>query len=441
MNYNDAVFEIEEVPKFTTKNPLEETKGFYLFLQERYNFKEEQLGRIIHVAGTNGKGSVCAFFNSIFNEAGLHTGLFTSPHLVTTRERFVIDNEMITEELFVRGYLELKEAVRAYNEIKKDYHPTYFEILFFIMIFIFKDQKLDYLILETGLGGRLDTTNIFEKPALTVITEIGLDHMAYLGDTFEKIATEKAGIIKPGAPLAFTDKRPESTRVFEKRAKELKVDYIKSNTNDIKTRAFTKKSIDFSVSNRYYEYDRLKININALYQVENAALVLAGLHLLKDANISEQAILEGIGKMRWPGRMEELLPGVYVDGAHNEDGIEAFADTLESIWKDDSCIIVFSAVNDKDYDSMIKTICKLDCVKDIIVTHIPGYRGTDTNLLTDRFRRYTDKEISVCERIEDAIDEALAIKSRGENRTVFFVGSLYLVGFIKDILCEKGLEK
>lgn len=441
MTYNEAVYEIEEIPKYTTKNPLEETRGFYEFIQDNYNFKEESLGKIVHVAGTNGKGSVCSFLNSICISAGLRTGMFISPHLITTRERFIVDNEIISEEEFVEGYERLKKAVDEYNQIKPDYHPTYFEILFFIMLFLFKDKKLDYLILETGLGGRLDTTNVFSKPSLTIITEIGFDHMAYLGNTLEKIASEKAGIIKKDCPLVFFDKREETSKVIEDRANELGVDYIKTCPEDIKNYTITKKCIDFSVLNRYYEYDRLKINISAVYQLENANLALAGIHALNDSRISRNAVIDGIQNMRWPGRMEELIPGVYVDGAHNEDGIEAFAKTLDTLWRDDDCVIVFSAVNDKDYDSMIKTICGLKCVKDIVVTHIPGSRGTSTEQLTNRFREYTDKEITICERIEEAIDTSLAIQKRGENKTVFFVGSLYLVGFIKDILCEKGLEK
>ena len=215
--YEQAQDYILEVPKFTTKNPLEETRGFYHFLQTR-GYQEEKLGKIIHIAGTNGKGSVCAFMDAVCRESGYRVGMFTSPHLISMRERFVIDGEMVSEEAFLEAFWWLEEAIDAYHEQKADYQPTFFERLFFMSLFLFQRAGVDISIMETGLGGRLDTTNVFEHPSVCVITEIGLDHMAYLGDTIEKIAEEKAGIIKEGSPVVFVDKRPESTVVIEKRA-------------------------------------------------------------------------------------------------------------------------------------------------------------------------------------------------------------------------------
>ncbi|MDE7206883.1 MAG: bifunctional folylpolyglutamate synthase/dihydrofolate synthase, partial [Lachnospiraceae bacterium] len=217
-NYNEAERFISQVPKFTVKNPLEETKKFYAFLQEE--IKEEQLGKIIHVAGTNGKGSVCAFLQQIFLESGYHVGMFVSPHLVTTRERFVIDGEIVSEDAFVEAFNWLSAKINAYQAFLKDYTPTYFERLFFMGLYLFAKAGIRITVLETGLGGRLDTTNVIKNPALCVITEIGIDHTLYLGDTIEQIAYEKAGIIKPNVPVVFWERNKEAFDVLMKKASD-----------------------------------------------------------------------------------------------------------------------------------------------------------------------------------------------------------------------------
>ena len=217
-SYYEAEQFIAEVPRFTTKNPLEETKGFYGFLQTEID--EKQLGKIVHVAGTNGKGSVCAFLNQVFLESGYHVGMFTSPHLITTRERFVIDGEMVSEDAFVEAFNWLSDKIIAYRAFRRDYTPTYFERLFFMGMYLFAKTGVEVTVLETGLGGRLDTTNVINNPVLCIITEIGIDHVAYLGDTIEKIAYEKAGIIKPNVPVVLWERKKEAFDVLAKKASE-----------------------------------------------------------------------------------------------------------------------------------------------------------------------------------------------------------------------------
>ena len=206
-NYQVAEAFLAEVPKFTRKNPLEQSKAFYQYIQQNHSaaFAEKNLGRIVHVAGTNGKGSVCAFIQQICLESGLHVGMFTSPHLITTRERFCIDGEMISEEVFLKAFCWLADRLGEYRAEQPQYQPSYFERLFFMGVYIFASAGVDITILETGLGGRLDTTNVIQSPAVCVITEIGRDHMEYLGDTIEEIAGEKAGIIKPRIPVVFAN--------------------------------------------------------------------------------------------------------------------------------------------------------------------------------------------------------------------------------------------
>lgn len=436
--YQEAENYISEVPKFTRKNPLEETKRFYQFLQMR-GYREKDLGKIVHVAGTNGKGSVCAFLNSVCMESGYHVGMFTSPHLITMRERFVIDGEIVSEEAFLEAFLWLEEEISAYHEQTPDYQPTFFERLFFMGVYLFQKAGVEITIMETGLGGRLDTTNVIEKPSVCVITEIGLDHMAYLGETIEKIAKEKAGIIKQDIPVVFVDKRRESSVVIERTAAERNACCYKVSNNEYKINEIKKKSIDFSVCSRYYDYVRLEVETKAVYQAENAAIAVQALEVLKEQEnlngITKETIISGIRKMRWPGRMEEILPQVYIDGAHNEDGIEVFIESVKAGWQQEErkrCFLIFSAVNDKKYDRMIEMLTELVCITDFCITRIPEQRGVDIDELEKQFRSHTDRNIHVFEEIKDAF--AYCMHHKGDEDVVYIVGSLYLAGLVEDLV-------
>ena len=189
MNYREIVDYIEEIPKFTSK-------------------------KVIHVAGTNGKGSVCAYLDSMLRAGGYKVGLFTSPHLVKINERFKINGEMISDERFVKAFEEVQKIIKKAQEDGLD-HPSYFETLFLMGMVVFKEANVDYVVLETGLGGRLDATNTVDHPLACIITSISLDHVEYLGDTIGKIAGEKAGIIKPQVPVIYDGHQPEASEVIE----------------------------------------------------------------------------------------------------------------------------------------------------------------------------------------------------------------------------------
>ena len=214
--YEEAVAYIEEIPKFTTKNKLEHTRKCLDLLGS-----PDKKRKIIHVAGTNGKGSVCAFLSTMLEEGGYKCGLFTSPHLIKINERFQINEEMVSDEAFLRAFLKIKALADELVEAG-DYHPTYFEFLFLMGMVIFDEADVDLLVLETGLGGRLDATNSIVSPLACVITSISLDHVEYLGDTIEKIAAEKAGIIKNGIPVVAVDEENGAFPVIERTAKEKK---------------------------------------------------------------------------------------------------------------------------------------------------------------------------------------------------------------------------
>lgn len=436
-SYSEAERFLEALPRFTRKNSMEETRGFYEYVQGCENgiYRECSLGRVIHVAGTNGKGSVCAFLQSICRESGYRTGMFISPHLVTTRERFCVDGVMISEEEFVEAFCWLSDKITEYRRIRPEYCPTYFERLFFMGIYVFARGKVDITILETGLGGRLDTTNVVKNPVVTVITEIGLDHTAYLGETIQEIAAEKAGIIKPGVPVVFSDRKRAASDVIRGKAEKLGCECHAVSENDYKINEIQKKYIDFSVVSRYYDYGRMIARTTACYQAENAAVAVRTCEILKRAcgfdRFTVESIKEGIRQMHWACRMDEVSPGVFIDGAHNEDGIAAFVQSLKL--SPEHCVLIFSVLRDKQYDKMIELLCGLSMVTDFVITQIPTQRGANLEEIRAGFEQKIDRHtqrIYTYEKIEDALAYGLSVKKRDGGR-VYIVGSLYLAGIVE----------
>ena len=427
MNYEEAVAYIEETPKFTTKNKLSHTKECL----KRLGNPEKKF-RVIHVAGTNGKGSTCAFLTSIFREAGYSCGLFTSPHLVTINERFQINEKNIDDDTFLAAFLKVRALV---DELVAEgsYHPTYFEMLFLMGMVIFADAGVDYVMLETGLGGRLDATTAVEEPAACVITSISFDHMQYLGNTIREIAGEKAGIIVPGVPVIFDGNDPEAAKVIRDQAEKLGSPWFEVKREDAEIKGITSGGIDFSVKNGYYGNTVFSIPFIARYQVMNASLVLKTVEVLKQQiSIPEDAVKKGLLETRWQGRMETVLPGVIVDGAHNEDGVEKFVETAEHFQKEYPLTLLFSAVDDKDYTDMIRTILGRIRFRHVVVTQVGGYRKVPAEELAEIFRREGCPSAQAFEDTEMAFRAALSLK--GEDGMLFCVGSLYLVGEIKELL-------
>ncbi len=435
-SYEEAEAFLLEVPTFTRKNSLEET-GLFL---EALGSPEESC-KIIHVAGTNGKGSVCAYLCSILKEAGCRTGMFTSPHLVEMRERFRVDGEIISKERFLWGLSFVMERLKKVRKAagRPEYHPTFFELLFLMGMVIFREEKVEYLLMETGLGGRLDATNAVKHPILTVITEIGMDHMEYLGDTIEQIAGEKAGILKAGVPVVFCDKRKEASEVIRKRAEILENRVVAIGKKDYFYRKLTNKSIDFSMQSRYYDYIRLSLATTALYQIENAAVAVRCTEELRRQSVDRrilsmtgEQIQKGLKETVWEGRMEEVLPHIFVDGAHNEDGIRAFAESVAA----DGCkgrrILVFSAVADKEYEKMIGILQDRQLFDAVGVVGIHSERAAKPEKLQELFD--TGKGMAETMFFKDMAEALPELQKRKENDDyIYIAGSLYLVGEVKKV--------
>lgn len=427
MNYEEAVAHIEETPKFTTKNKLSHTKECLGRLGN-----PEKKFKVIHVAGTNGKGSTCAFLTSIFREAGYSCGLFTSPHLVVINERFQINEKNIDNQAFMSAFEKVK-ALADELVAEGSYHPTYFEMLFLMGMVIFAEAGVDYVMLETGLGGRLDATTAVEDPAACVITSISFDHMQYLGNTIAEIAGEKAGIIVPGVPVIYDGNNPEAAQVIRKQAEALGSPYYEVKKENTEILRNTSAGIDFCMENEYYGNTAFSIPFIAGYQVMNAALALKTAEVIKNVvNLPKDSVLRGLRETRWQGRMETVLPGVIVDGAHNEDGVEKFVETAEHFQKDYPLTLLFSAVDDKDYTDMIRTVAGRIRFQHVIVTQVGGYRKVPAEQLADIFRKEGCLCAESCEDVESSFRRAL--EYRGKEGMLFCVGSLYLVGEIKAII-------
>ena len=429
MNYREIVDYIEEIPKFTSKNPLDHTKALLKCLGDPQNQMQ-----VIHVAGTNGKGSVCAYLDSMLRAGGYKVGLFTSPHLVKINERFKINGEMISDERFVKAFEEVQKIIKKAQEDGLD-HPSYFETLFLMGMVVFKEADVDYVVLETGLGGRLDATNTVDRPLACIITSISLDHVEYLGDTIGKIAGEKAGIFVPGVPVIYDGNNPAAAGVIRARAQELGSPYFEVKREDTKIIRNTRAGIDFSYENEYYGNTVFTLPFIAEYQVMNSSLALKTIEVLKDqVKIPVEAVRKGLLETRWQGRMETVLPGVIVDGAHNEDGVEKFVETAVHFQKDYPLTLLFSAVDDKDYTDMIRTILGKISFHHVIVTQVGGYRKVPAEKLAEIFREKGCPTAEACEDVEEAFKKALAAK--GEDGMLFCVGSLYLVGEIKTLILQ-----
>ena len=367
--------------------------------------------KIVHVAGTNGKGSVCSFLDAILREAGTRTARFTSPHLVRVTERFSFDGQEVDDTLFLEAF----EAVKAsYVHFEQEGlgHPTYFEYLFLMFMWMVRRKKPEYVILETGLGGRLDATNCIEHPALTIITSISLDHMEYLGDTVTQIAGEKAGILKPGVSVVYDDTDAAASAVIRARAAKLHCPAYPispamytdlrrehggmSLSMDEKLSGFDfSETIPQAEKERVEKIQHLFIPFEAEYQAVNACIAYRAARLLA---MDGDTAAAGIRKAVWRGRMEEIRDGVYLDGAHNEGGIRAFAEAAaeiaerrrEASGKQGRVFLLFAAVSDKNYESMLETLLRKLRPDRLVLTHLYTSRALPLEMMEKAARRVAD---------------------------------------------------
>ena len=427
--YREAENYINGIPRFSGKNNIEDTR---IFLEHLGNPTKNC--KVIHIAGTNGKGSVCAYLCSVFREAKVSAGMFTSPHLVSMRERMAVDGRIATEEEFLEAFDfvmdKLSDLPQALASVS--YHPSFFEFLFFMAVVFFQRAGVEFIVLETGLGGRLDATNSVPDKTLCIITSIGYDHMEYLGDTLPEIAAEKAGIMRRGVPVIYPSIQAKVADTIEDCAVRTGACTVPVLPEAIKEIKIKNKTIDFSFQLNYYDYIGFTVSTLAPYQVENAALAVRALECLADKRITVPVMRAGIRKMVWEGRMEEVLPAVYLDGAHNIDGIRAFLDAVRSQPCSGKRKMLFSVVKDKQYRAVIGELAFSGLFDEIGVVALKSERALPLCELEESFRQYTGLIWKAYDNLSTAFEE-LALYKDDEDR-VYIVGSLYLVGEIKALL-------
>ncbi len=428
MTYQEAEQYILNIPKFSKKTGLENIKECLRRLGNPQN-----KFYTIHVAGTNGKGSVCNYLDSVLREAKYHVGMFTSPHLVTMRERMRVDGAMISEETFLELFLKVKAVV---EEMEKDgfLHPSFFEWVFLMAVLFFAKKKVDICILETGLGGRLDATNSVESDA-SVITSLSYDHMQYLGDTLREIAGEKAGIIKKKKPCFSVWQKEEAQEVLEEKAREMESPLYLLDKNWIKGYEEKEGGLSFFFEEERGEREEYEILTKAYYQIENASLAIFVLRTLFP-KIQKEVIKKGLKKTLWEGRMDSVGSHIIIEGAHNEDAIEKFCITVKKFYSSEKKSLLFAVAEDKNYAKIIECLCANCSFEKIMVTQIHGARATSVEEIFNLFQQNTNTDIWVERELEKAYEKMK--DSLEKEELLFCVGSLYLVGSIKSLGERKG---
>jgi dihydrofolate synthase/folylpolyglutamate synthase len=368
--------------------------------------------RFIHVAGTNGKGSTCAMLESIYRASGLRAGLFTSPHLVHFAERLQVNRRLISEVEAVRLVRELQPLLAQFPH---DHHPTFFEVVTVMALVWFVEQKCDLVLWETGLGGRLDATNIV-TPLASIITNIDIEHSEWLGDTLEKIAGEKAGIIKPGIPVITAAKPREGLEVIaaiarEKRAPLTLVDAAQADRPPL---------------------DRIELPLHGSHQRMNAATALGAVRALAgQLPVSDAAIRQGLSSIHWPGRMQRVRNAsgqiLILDGAHNPAGAEALRVAIEAEFPRSKPTLIFGVFRDKDSASMCRSLAGL--AGRLLLTTVHCDRSEDPAKLVSSCRETNPQApVEVCHSLGEALE-----RSAGDALVVI-AGSLYLIGEAMELL-------
>ncbi len=398
-------------------------------LLERLGNPQDSL-KFIHIAGTNGKGSNSAMLESVLRAAGYRTGLFVSPYIKHFNERICLCGKPISNS----DLAAVTATVRPHADAMQD-APTEFELITAIGLVYFLQQKCDVVVLETGMGGRLDSTNIIRDPLACVITGIAMDHTAFLGDTYEKIAAEKAGIIKPGAPVVWGGHNAAARAVIENKARETGVTCYSAEDTPLTVREMT---LDGTVVD-FGEYQGIRIPLLGSYQPQNLATVLTTLTVLRDGGmqIPEQAIREGLATVRWRGRFEKLCdkPLIFSDGAHNPEGIAAAAEGIKHYFAGQRVALLSGVMADKDYTDMVNTLAPVTCRAFTLTPDNPRSLAA-----ADYAAVFEGAGIPATP--ADSVEEAVraAVKYATETGTpLFSLGSLYMYAEVTAVLEKMGL--
>ena len=435
MNYISL---IEELKKRGSVPGLDAIEG----LLEELGHPEDNL-KVVHIAGTNGKGSIFAYLSSILIAAGFKVGRYISPTISCYEERFQINGEYIIKDKLARLYNIVEEAMKREEE-KTGLKPTLFEVETAISFLYFKEEKVDYALIEVGMGGRMDATNVIRHPELTVISSISYDHQAFLGDTLEEIAWKKAGIIKESCPVVLSENSDEVCKVIEQEATKKKVKCIEIKPTDYEVLSETPYGSTFLWKEQRYE-----TKLPGRHQVSNAVTALAASEYLfrKDyeKNNARKAIAKKLDEMNvksaqqggiirtcWPGRLEVLKkePLFYRDGAHNPDGAKKLAAFLQKYFTNKKIIYIMGVLKDKEYKKMLRYLMPM--AKEVYVFKPKNERGLSAQILADTIKEVADVSVTIESDVNAAVFRAL--DTAKPDDVLVACGSLSFMEEMEDIL-------
>ena len=433
MNYKEALKYIEETHKFGIRLGLDNmTKLLDLLGNPQDNLN------IIHMSGTNGKGSTCSFITSILKEAGYKVGLYTSPFLETFTERIRINGENIPEEDVARIISLIKEKIE--QMVKEGYsYPTEFEIVTTMAFYYYYEQNVDYVALEVGLGGRYDATNIIKSSQVSVIGSISLDHTNILGDNISKIAYEKGGIIKENGVAIVYNQSDEVKNVIKQICYDKNATYIETNFDDIDIKKSDIYSQVYDVTIFDESYENIEIKLIGEHQINNSILALTVIKYLecnKGLKIDDKSIRRGLINTKWPGRIEKISenPLFIIDGAHNEDGALSLAKAIDKNFKYRNLTLLIGMLEDKDIDSVLDIL--IPKFNKVITTTPDNPRAIDSSKLKGKILRYTDNVVDKKD-IEEALNYTL--ESSNDNDVIISAGSLYMIGSIRRLMTNNNI--
>jgi dihydrofolate synthase/folylpolyglutamate synthase len=395
----------------------------------------------LQVAGTNGKGSVTRLLSTIFTELSYKTGANYSPHLTCFNERITFNNQLITDEEIIELANNIYDAVDTMDQISEEMKPSFFECTTAMAFKYFEKKACEIAAVEVGLGGRLDATTSL-NPAVTAITSIGLDHVKTLGATIEKIAYEKAGIIKERTPIVSGTDRPEAISVIEKVAHEKKAPiYLYSKDYDYE---LVKSSIEDNIFNFYSkekDIKNIRLRMNGIHQMKNASTAIM-VYLLycekRGIKIAEDSLKNAIWHANWPGRFEKISdnPLIIVDGAHNPEGIDALIANWKIYFGNIKPVLLTGMLSGKDYTHIVKELSEISSF--VIITEPNSPRDTDTSIIVKEYKKQKkDREVSYVPNHKSACTKALEL-SEQKRLPILITGSLYVIGYLKEIM--KTLE-
>lgn len=435
MNYISL---IEELKKRGSVPGLDAIEG----LLEELGHPEDKL-KIVHIAGTNGKGSIFAYLSSILIAAGFKVGRYISPTISCYEERFQINGKYITKDKLARLYNIVEEAMKREEE-KTGLKPTLFEVETAISFLYFKEEEVDYALIEVGMGGRMDATNVIRHPELTVISSISYDHQAFLGDTLEEIAWQKAGIIKESCPVILSENSDEVCKVIEQEAKKKKVKCIEVELTDYEVLSENPYGSTFLWKEQRYE-----TKLPGRHQVSNAVTALAAseylFHKDYEKNNARKAIAKKLDEMNvksaqqggiirtcWPGRLEVLKkePLFYRDGAHNPDGAKKLASFLQKYFTNKKIIYIMGVLKDKEYKKMLRYLMPM--AKEVYVFKPKNERGLSAQILADTIKEVADVSVTIKSDVNAAVFQAL--DTAKPDDVLVACGSLSFMEEMEDIL-------